>query len=122
MRRSAAFRPLHVTNFSSVWISPKALVVRTVKRAEARAPFRAAVGPSDARRSNPKGIAAISPAGAGWRRRSYPGGERKMVFNPEGVESSGVDGAARVGCNPFRVVKMVGRQPRVARASQPWAE
>ena len=26
------------------------------------------------------------------------------------------------GCNPFRVVKLGGRFPRVARASQPWAE
>ena len=33
-----------------------------------------------------------------------------------------VNGASTNGFNPFRVVKFGGRFPRVARASQPWAE
>ena len=73
---------------------------------------------------NPKGILSLSP---GLRGTSYPGCDRSedsptlkglqhLSLMPGGRSKS-------VRCyNPFRVEHALGMQPRVARASQPWAE
>ena len=72
---------------------------------------------------NPKGIQSLSP---GLRGTSYPGcHRRKESPTLKGLEHQRGTGAARQKpgpcCNPFRVEQGSGTQPRVARASQPWA-
>jgi len=56
---------------------------------------------------NPKGIVSFSP---GLRGTSYPGCERGMDHNPEGVAST----ATRKRHNPFRVGSYFADLPRVA--------
>src|SRR5262245_4551938 len=66
---------------------------------------------------NPEGIPSISP---GLRGTSYPGCARKGFSTPPGVYGFLERGRAR--CNPYRVGIQIHQPPRVARASQPWAE
>src|SRR5438132_132497 len=62
----------------------------------------------------PNGAEASSP---GLERSDYPGWTNKKSHQPQ----RGCIAAARERCNPFRVVvSFCG--PKVARASQPWAE
>jgi hypothetical protein len=80
---------------------------------------------------NPKGIASFSP---GLRGTSYPGFEHPIDRQPcKGCSSVSTRAALSRGhriddrasgrrSNPFRVGSSSGRIPRVARASQPWAE
>ena len=81
--------------------------------------------------ANPKGIASLSP---GLRGASYPGYVIASHLNPEGVASS----VTRAVVNPMAwrrkrvaqegeatltgLVVLSVLEPRVARASQPWAE
>jgi hypothetical protein len=72
---------------------------------------------------NPKGIPSLSP---GLRGTSYPGCDRsKESPTLNGLQHLSGTAAARqkpAPCyNPFRVERGSGTQPRVARASQPWA-
>ena len=74
-------------------------------------------------RLNPEGIAALSP---GLRAASYPGFDRsKESPTLKGLRHATETAEARRKpvpcCNPFRVEHGSGRQPRVARGSQPWA-
>ena len=62
----------------------------------------------------PNGAKSFSP---GLARSAYPGSTPQNGFNPNGVASSG----AR-WMQPFQGWLRGGRVPRVARASQPWAE
>ena len=66
---------------------------------------------------NPNGIPSSSP---GLRGTSYPGSTVKKISNPNGVVSSRV--ASPMAATPLRLMKILIRVPRVARASQPWAE
>jgi len=73
---------------------------------------------------NPKGIPSQSP---GLRGTSYPGCDRsKEPPTLKGLQRLTRTAAARHKpapcCNPFRVERGSGTQPRVARSSQPWAE
>ena len=72
---------------------------------------------------NPKGIPSLSP---GLRAASYPGCESskdsstlKGLKHPTRPTKTCEEPAPC--CNPFRVEHGSGTQPRVARASQPWA-
>jgi hypothetical protein len=72
---------------------------------------------------NPKGIPSLSP---GLRGTSYPGCDRsKESPTLKGLQHlTGTAAAPQKPapcCNPFRVEHGSGTQPRVARASQPWA-
>ena len=72
---------------------------------------------------NPKGIPSLSP---GLRGTSYPGCDRSQDSPTlKGLQHQTGTTAARQRpapcCNPFRVEHDSGTQPRVARASQPWA-
>jgi len=72
---------------------------------------------------NPKGIPSLSP---GLRGTSYPGCDRsKDSPTLMGLQHLTGTTAARHKpapcCNPFRVEHGSRTQPRVARASQPWA-
>ena len=72
---------------------------------------------------NPKGIPSLSP---GLRGTSYPGWDRsKDSPTLKGLHHLTRTTAARqrpaLCCNPFRVEHDSAIQPRVARASQPWA-
>ncbi len=81
--------------------------------------------------SNPKGIASFSP---GLRGTSYPGSKDQENQQPcKGCPTTSTDPFSPhcrgiddcVGdrrSNPFRVDASSYRTPRVARASQPWAE
>jgi hypothetical protein len=80
---------------------------------------------------NPKGVASLSP---GLRGTSYPGIEHPANHQPcKGCNTvatdesaspfRGRDARARAWrSNPFRVDDLAHRTPRVARASQPWAQ
>jgi hypothetical protein len=77
-----------------------------------------------AKEANPEGIPSLSP---GLRGTSYPGcGSSKESPTLKGLQLLTGTAAARqrpaLCCNPFRVEDSSGTQPRVARASQPWAE
>ena len=72
---------------------------------------------------NPKGIPSLSP---GLRAASYPGCESsKDSSTLKGLKHPTRPTKARERpapcCNPFRVERASGTQPRVARGSQPWA-
>jgi len=81
--------------------------------------------------SNPKGIASFSP---GLRGTSYPGSKDRKNHQPcKGCLTASTDPFSPPGrgiddragdrrSNPFRVDASSYRTPRVARASQPWAE
>ena len=64
---------------------------------------------------NPNGIPSFSPGLP--RRRGYPGSCARNIFNPERVASKRNDDAT-----PLGLMGILIRVPRVARASQPWAE
>ena len=66
---------------------------------------------------NPNGIPSSSP---GLRGTSYPGSTVTRVSNPNGVVSSRV--ASQMAATPLGLMGIAMRVPRVARASQPWAE
>ena len=67
---------------------------------------------------NPNGIPSLSP---GLRAGRYPGSTSQTRPNPESVASHPRRALAQ-RFNPFRVDDSSSRPPRVARASQPWAE
>ncbi len=66
---------------------------------------------------NANGVPSISP-GLARGTSAYPGCPPTNPANPERVSSATV---RRAGCNSFRVGPARGWEPRVARASQPWA-
>ena len=76
--------------------------MRSLKRAEARVPI-------------PTGL---RPKAQGCEARAILGVLSQHFFQPQ--RGCGMASCAD-GHNPFRVVKFLGRFPRVARASQPWA-
>jgi hypothetical protein len=67
---------------------------------------------------NPNGIPSLSP---GLRAERYPGSTSQTRHNPERVASNPRRSIAK-RFNPFRVETPSLRSPRVARASQPWAD
>ena len=67
---------------------------------------------------NPNGIPSLSP---GLRAGRYPGSTSQTRPNPERVASHPRRALAQ-RFNPFRVDDSSSRPPRVAPASQPWAE
>jgi len=64
--------------------------------------------------ANANGVASFSP---GWRASRYSGASRKNMPNPERFASS----AGRINPTPSGLCQVTS-DPRVARASQPWAE
>ena len=101
--RRAAFMPLHLPHCERPPIFPSASDYLTLKRHECRAP-------------NPNGIPSQSP---GLRGTSYLGSWSRDGHNPNGVASFLTRPCA---ATPLGLMKKLIRVPRVARASQPWAE
>ena len=102
--RSAAFTPLHRPNYERRPFFSGALERRALKRHKCRAP-------------NPNGIPSISPGLPSPR--GYPGSWSRAGHNPNGVASFV---ACQSAATPLGLMGIFIRVPRVARASQPWAE
>jgi hypothetical protein len=94
-----------------MFVNPKCASRETIELCERNRPHQ----PSFSLSMNPKGIPASSP---GLRGTSYPGLARKQSTNPNGV----VARFSRTGRNPVGVDDPGYLKPKVARASQPWAE
>ena len=62
----------------------------------------------------------LHPSAQGCRVREATLGN-EIHYSPQ-PQRGCINGGRAGGCNPFRVVGLWGRFPRVARASQPWAE